>query len=322
MIAIGLIVGHGYAKAVSAQKAASLPAVAAPALPTDFDTILGAGRRAVDLNGRGSWLVGKDALTFAPGRVVSILDRSRYTHPSFVALARAALSAVLDEPTGGERLRIFTGMPAAWYRDPEARAAIKAAVVEAARPWGEAAITVTPEVAGVYYAHAFTGGRYEAERVAGDVGVLDLGYRDGNVGLFSDGRYVAGDSIPGGAVEGLKEVKRLIAETLHLELGLHQVDAAVIAGSLLVDGVQVALPEGTAAALASNLDAALSVGRSLWPNGGRGLRALILGGGGAHPAAAALQAAFPAQLVALAEPQQAGPRGLYAAAAAAVQTGR
>lgn len=312
MLPIGLIIGHGFAKADSPAATIVFPAVAAPAVASDFDTSLGAGRAAISLNGQGDWLVGEDALTFAPGRLVSLLDRSRYSSPAFLALARAALQQVVREPGP---LNIMTGMPGAWYADRVARAQLAEAVRTAAAPFGEATVRVAPEAAGVYYAYVFERGGLDRTRLAQDVGIIDAGYRDFNVAYFSGGRYVAGESVPGGAVEAMKEIRRLVTATYGLELNLHEVDAAVRNGGVRVNGVPHPLPEGTAAALGRLLPTVLAAGRSLWPNGGRGLDALILGGGGASGLEPGLTREFP-QLVALTRPQLAGPRGFRAMAAA------
>jgi hypothetical protein len=312
MLAIGLIVGHGHTKVATASRAVVFPSVAAPAIASDFDTSFGPGRRAVDLEIGGSWLVGQDALTFGAGRCVSTLDRARYRSPAFAALARCALAQVAPE---GTPLRIQTGMPSAWFADTTARAELESAILDAAAPWPSAVVTVAPEPAGVFYANVFEFGPLDLSRTRGAVGVVDAGYRDVGLALFNDGRYVAGESIPGGAVEGLKEVKRLIAQSYGLELSLHQVDQAVRDGSVLLDGVARPLPTGTAEALARSLSAIEGVGRSLWPNGGRGLRALLVAGGGAYHLGAALARLWP-QTQVLDEPQLAGARGFAAAAAA------
>lgn len=312
MLPIGLIVGHGYCKAATLTTARAFPAVAAPAVAADFESSLGTSRRAVELGDSGCWLVGQDALTFAPGRVVSILDRARYRSAAFVAMARAALAQVAPE---GVPLRILSGMPSAWFADAAARAELEAAIVEAAAPWPAATVTIAPEAAGLFYRYVFEQGFLDLARTRGAVGVVDAGYRDVNVALFNDGRYVGGESIPGGAAEGLREVKRLITAAYGLEFSLHEVDQAIRAGEVLLDGQPRPLPSGSPEALTRGLPAIEGVARSLWPNGGRGARAILLGGGGAHALAAALGRTF-LQLLTLDEPQLAGARGFAAAAAA------
>lgn len=313
---IGLIVGHGYCKAVSDSAAIVLPSVAAPATASDYETTLGPGRRAVALNGQGEWIVGDDALIFAPGRIVSILDRSRYRSAAFLALARDALTRVAPEPGP---LRILTGMPSAWFADQAARSQLADAVRLAAAPIGEAAVTVAPEAAGIYYSYIFEAGRLDQTRLGQAVGVIDAGYRDVNVALFSGGRYVAGESVPGGTHEALREIRRLIAQAYGQELSLHEVDQAQRLGSIVVDGHSRPLPDGTSQALTRGLSTVVAAGRSLWPNGGSGLHAIVLGGGGATRLQEPLGSEFP-QLYPLQLPQLAGARGFKAMAAAAAQT--
>jgi hypothetical protein len=101
MYAMGI--GDSYAKTVCGARTARFPAVAVPASAIDDESALGRGPAVVQLNSRGDWLVGEDALTFAPQRLVSILDRTRGADPSFVALARAALAQTLPNEEGGTR---------------------------------------------------------------------------------------------------------------------------------------------------------------------------------------------------------------------------
>jgi plasmid segregation protein ParM len=320
--AIGLIVGHGYTKIQGPGGTACFPSVAALA-PTHegdlVDSALGAPRISViELDDGSEWIAGAVALSTAPNRLVSILDRARYGSPSFVALAREAMRQVLPEPSP---LRVLTGMPAAWFADATARQQLAEAITAAARPWGPAQVTVAPEPAGVYYAYLFERGTLDLGRKAEQVGVFDLGYRDAGVAWFSAGRYAGGESVPGGMAESLREIKRLIAATYGLELSLHEIDTTVRRGGLTVEGERRALPPGSAEALHKSLETVTATGRSLWPNGGRGLDALVVGGGGAHVLAEALRRAFPHALV-LNQPQLAGARGFYAMAAMAAATSR
>lgn len=76
---------------------------------------------------------------------------------------------------------------------------------------GPAQVTVAPEPAGIYYDYLFKHGSLDLGRKAEQVGVFDLGYRDAGVAWFSAGRYAGGGSVPGGMVESLGEIKRLMA---------------------------------------------------------------------------------------------------------------
>lgn len=318
--AVGLIVGHGFTKAYAAAGTAVFPSVAAMATASDFETTLGAGMKSVDLKDDGRWIVGNDAVTFAPNRIVTILDRSRYASPSFIALARAALAAVV--PDRSDALSVFTGIPSAWFSDKAAVAALVKAVEAAAAPWYSCEVKVAPESAGVFYAHAFAGKDTPVQsQMEGDVGVIDIGYRDANVALFSNGRFVSGDSIPGGMVETMREVKRIIAASFQLELSLHEVDEAVRTGVVRKDGVTAVLPSEVKAVLARNLVPVISAGRSAWANGGRTFRAIVVGGGGGSVFFDAIKAEYP-QAVLMDAPQLAGAKGFYAMANAALMRKR
>ena len=320
--AIGLIVGHGYTKIQGPGGTACFPSVAAPAPTHDghlVDMALGAPRTiVVTIDDGSAWIMGTAALSTSPNRLVSILDRARYGSPSFIALAREALRQVLPGPAP---LHVLTGMPAAWFADATARQQLADAIVQAARHWGQAQVTVAPEPAGIYYSYLFERGSLDLGRKAEQVGVFDLGYRDAGVAWFSAGRYAGGESVPGGMAESLREIKRLIAAACGLELSLHDVDSAVRRGGLTVEGERRALPAGSSEALVKGLETVIATGRSLWPNGGRGLDALVVGGGGAHVLAGPLRRAFP-HAVMLNQPQLAGAHRFYAMAATAAATRR
>ncbi len=305
MVSLGLIVGHGYTKLATPQTTVTIPSVAAPADAVAYESALGGLRNVVDLGEAGRWLTGADALAYAPGRLVSILDRARYQSPAFVALARTALFQAVAEV---QPLHILTGMPAAWFGDKHARSALTDALAQAAQPWGGAKITIAPEAAGVFYAYVFEGGQLDFSRKAQRVGVIDAGYRDVNIAYFDSGRYIGGESVPGGAYVALQEIKQLISAQYGIELPLHDVDHAVQRGGLTYEGRRSPLPDGSETALLRALDTVIAAGRSLWPNGGRSLDVIVLGGGGAHALGSALSRQL-TQLYPLAQPQQAGAVG-------------
>lgn len=312
---VGLIVGHGYVKAVSIDRSVVFPALAAPAPASDYvSTVSGANTvHPVRVNGAGDWLVGEEAQTFAPRRISSILDRSRYAHPSYRVLVRAALDRLL--PDRGRHLLIRTGMPASWYPDLAARGALEDAILQAAAPWGAVTVKIAPEAAGVFYAWVIESGGVNVARTHGKIGIIDIGYRDFNIASFVDARYVGGISQPGGMFQALHDMQRLISRQYQLELSPHEIDSALRRGYVLVDGTARALPAGTQEALDRTLAPILSAGRTLWPSGGRDLAALVLGGGGAQMVAASLAAVFP-QLAqpACPSPQLAGAWGFKQAA--------
>jgi hypothetical protein len=182
----------------------------------------------------------------------------------------------------------------------------------------------------------FEHGALDVTRTRGTVGVIDAGYRDVNVCLFQDGRYVAGESVPGGVVDALRQLKRRIADVYALELSLHEVDACIHTQQVRVAGGAHPLPAGSEEILRQGLPTLLATARSLWPNGGKTLEAVVLGGGGTVHLGAAIGEAFPqtvvpgAQLAQVAAPdivarmlaadvQLAGARGFAAAAAAALR---
>jgi hypothetical protein len=82
-----------------------------------------------------------------------------------------------------------------------------------------------------------------------------------------------------------------------------------------IDGERRPLPDGSGEALLKGLGSVVGLGRTLWPNGGRTLDALILGGGGATMLGPALIKEWK-QAICLDDPQLSGARGFAAIAAA------
>ena len=355
MIPIGLQIGKGYAKAARgrSQDIVEFPAVAAPAPQQEYESEVASGPDRVSLNGHGPWIVGEPALVFAHQYAATTIDRERYVQTSFQAIARYALDQLV---VASEPLYIMTGMPSAWYMDTTTVAGLTEALRDAAARWSGSQVEVVPEAAGVYYASLYEHGTLDPKRTRGSVGVIDAGYGDVNIALFHDGKYVAGESIPGGSVTALREIKKQLAQTYRLELSLLQVDAAVRANGVRLDGDWHPLPDGATTELLKSLEAIKAAARTLWPNSGRTLERVVLGGGGAARLAAPLRAAFPTlvvpyatlpplpvialnenmdewpdadsihqyvqqsyQLVSAASPQLIGPRGLAAAASTKVR---
>ena len=343
MDTIGLIIGNGYGKGWSiGGRKCRFPAVAAPISEAGYETDAG-GPQIVQLaQPKGSWLVGDDAQTYERHRLVSILDSSRYQHPSFQAMTTYALIQL--DPAHGP-LVIMTGMPSAWFDMGPVRSEQEQALQEAAAPWGQAEVIIKREITGVFYAYAFENGRPDPKRTQQRVGVIDIGYRDTNVALFEGGKHIHSRSVPGGMVAAYLDIGRLIARRYSLELNEHQVDAVMQQGAVQMGGRSQPLPQGSEEALLKGADTALSVGRSMWPAGGRTLDVLVVGGGGAVALGPRIRAEFPQTVVAggdlsrcgdppthngsnkmwaaevraaikAADPQMAGVRGFAAAASA------
>lgn len=295
---VGLIIGKGFGKAVCGLRTARFRSLAARWEPAAFDGAYGAPPRLTQLDDSSNWLVGDEVTTFLPAQAVALTDRARYAESAFRAMTRHALAQVVLPAQAGP-LWVRTGMPTAWFGDRTARQALVDAITEAATPWGVQNVDVSPESAGAFFALLLPSGRVERPVLARRYGVIDWGYRDVNVALFEQGRYVRGESVAVGISEALRTIQRLISAdpALRLELSLPEVDEALRSGAVFVDGHNVPLPVGTQEALDGLLTPVLALARSLWPEGGRQLHGVILSGGSVVPFAPALWAEWPQILV-------------------------
>lgn len=283
---VGLIVGKGFTKAYSDQRmhrTRSIGAEMLEAATTRHDTGLGEGGLAtVDLNGRGTWVVGEEAVTFYRERAVEMRDEGRYREPFFVALARHALSKVLPPPSATPHgIAIQSGLPTDWWAKETLRAELEAALRVAAAPWGDVAVSLAPEMTGVYYGWLFEHPqRLDAERAQQEVGVIDWGFRDVNIGLYKGGKYIGGKSTPGGMMAAIEVIRGLIASAYGVTLKPSEVDAALRTGTVVVNGADRPLPAGTYKALTGSISAVMAAADDVWTDRRSQLRAVILGGGG------------------------------------------
>ncbi|MFV9506123.1 MAG: hypothetical protein AB4911_16350 [Oscillochloridaceae bacterium umkhey_bin13] len=341
-IALGLIPGFGFHKAVSATCTVRIPAIAIPAPDPASQSELDPRFALVTLPDGSRWIVGEEALSVPTAQHIPVLDRNRYHEPRFLAVLQATLHAAL--PTDPAAITLCVGMPSVALFDQSARAALEAAIHTAIAPHHVAQLTIVSEAAGIYYADLFEGGQFHRERRQGLSGVIDIGFRDFTIALFADGKPVLFESRPGGMVTVMRAVRSRIASSYGLELSEHEVDAALRNKQVRLGRRLVPLPVGTDETIRDALGMITTTARSLWPDGGQRIPRILCGGGGAPLLVPHLIRAFPnAEIhvpdlpaapldlapttadpeaearwseavrwaVSEADPQLAGPRGLY-----------
>jgi plasmid segregation protein ParM len=244
-------------------------------------------------------LVGEQAVT--QSRFVNRReDRSWIESDEYYHLALAALTE-LTKATVAE-LRIVTGLPVAFYNDKGILRNLLLGEHRAAREGRRAQVfkvtdcRVIPQPFGALLAESLDnqGSVADKELATGNVGVIDVGGKTTNLlsvsRLSEIGRETASVSI--GAWDVVRAVRDWLADHCpNLELRDHQIVSAIIARKVEYYGEPVNLEPVVDTALVPMAEQVIAQATQLW-NGGAGLRAILVSGGGAHLLGPAIQAHF------------------------------
>jgi len=284
---IGLDIGYSATKAVSGGRRMNFPSVVGT--PDKARFAVGAQAAALVLVEPEHVLVGAEAVR--QSRFVNRREDRRWIESlEWYTLALAALS----ELTSATRcdLQIVTGLPVAFYSDKgvvrdrllgehrvqrEGRRAQVLRVTDA---------RVIPQPFGCLLSEALdVQGRIVDNGLAtGAVGVIDCGGKTTNLlsvnRMAEIGRETS--SVNVGAWDAVRAVRRWLADNCpNLELRDHQVVDAIIARRVRYYGEPVDLGDVVDAALQPMADQVVAEATQLW-NGGAGLDAILVSGGGAH----------------------------------------
>lgn len=284
---VGLDVGYNATKAVSGKRRVCFPSVVGS--PDRARFAVGDQAEAVVLIEPAHVLVGDQAVL--QSRFVNRReDRQWVESPEWYTLALAALTE-LTSATRAD-LQITTGLPVAFYSD---KAIVRDRLLGEHRVQREGRhaqvlrvtdCRVVPQPFGCLLSEALdTQGRIIDNGLAtGAVGVIDCGGKTTNLlsvnRLAEIGRETA--SVNVGAWDVVRAVRRWLADNCpNLELRDHQVADAIIAREVRYYGEPVDLAAVIDAALQPMADQVIAEATQLW-NGGAGLDAILVSGGGAH----------------------------------------
>jgi plasmid segregation protein ParM len=310
---VGLDVGFGYTKRVTARGTDVFPSVVGEWRPGGFQ--LGAGLEGaarpdgiegVTVDGRG-YAVGERALRLAHRRFVG-LSRQWMDSPAFRVLALTALARGLEHV--GERVTLVTGLPvedvephgAALRRQLEGDHAMQ--LEPGHRAWRVTIgrVHVLPQPLGTVLAQLLDprGQLVGPERLDARIGVLDVGFRTTDYFTLDGLEVVPASCLTRntGMADVLLDLGREVYRRWGVEVDPHALDEPVLRGALRIGGETVTLGAILEPWLDRHAEAIAAHARMLWGDGARGLARLWVTGGGGALLGSRLQALAPhAELV-------------------------
>ena len=287
---VGCDVGFGHVKTVTANGLDDFPAVVAPyeaegfGLPAAF----GSGTRSGLRYRGGTYLVGTEALRWSARRWVS-LDRDWVGSEVYRVLALTALHRRVPHP--GAEVRLVTGLPVGDLdRHGEG---VRAALVghhtierlPSGEPWEVtvAEVRVMPQPFGTLLALVLddAGDLRDPTLGRGRLGIIDIGFRTTDY-LTVDGLTTLSSrslSRNTGMVDVLLDVSRAIQSHYGLALDPHEVDEAVLRGTICLSGQDVRIQPMLDPLLEDHAKALAGHATMLWGRG-QALQAILVTGGG------------------------------------------
>lgn len=290
---IGLDVGFGYTKSVSATGADAFPSVVGDWAGSRPGQDLLPGHRRIDAvawEGR-HWVVGEAALRLTHRRFV-MLSRGWLGSPTFMVLALNALRRQV--PGSGATVGLVTGLPVAdldlHAEGLKARllGAHKLRLLPGGEPWEVriASVKVLPQPLGTVFSQVFdASGVISDPAVAGaKVGVLDVGFRTSDYYTLDALDVVEAECLTRntGMAELLLDLSRELGHRWGIELDPHDLIEPALRGSLTVGDEHMALAPILTPLLDRHAEAILGHAKMLWGDRAASMRRVWLTGGGSQ----------------------------------------
>lgn len=296
----GIDLGYSATKVVSGKRRFAFPSVVGTPDRARFSLDGNGGEIVLTIPGDGTWLVGQGAVE--QSRFVGRredrqwIESAEYHRLMLAAFTELTTATVID-------LTVVTGLPVAFYGDKDALRDRFLGEHRATREGRRAQLfkvteaRVIPQPFGALLSVALDNqGRIADQDLAmGAVGVIDVGGKTTNLlsvnRLAEIGRETA--SVDLGAWDVVRAVRGYLADNCpNLELRGHQIASAIIARQVKYYGEPVDLGAVVGATLEPMADQVIAQATQLW-NGGAGLDAVLVAGGGALLLGPAIKRHFP-----------------------------
>lgn len=292
---IGLDIGYGHTKVVSAQGAHSFPSVVG-SFVNGLGIEIGSKKRDIVNIEEGQYLIGEDAVRHS-GRKYQSRERNWLETPAYKALASFAVARYSN---GAKMVTLVTGLPVAFYKaDKERQKDLLQSLVLALHK--NVAVKVLPQPLGTFFDHLLDGeGGVKDEALAAEkVGILDVGFYTTDA-VTLDSLEIVEKQIEGfeiGVSTALTEIAKAISDKYDIPLDLHKVENVVKAGSIKVFGKDMDITDIAVPCLKSLAAEISARAKTLWKSGAD-LDRIILAGGGAELLRLYLADIFPHALIA------------------------
>lgn len=284
---IGIDIGYSAVKAISGDRRVTFPSVVGSPDLARFGLLDGEARDIVLASPSGPLLVGGGAVE--QSRFVARReDRAWIDSGEFYALFLAALSELSPATSAG--VALVTGLPVAFYGDRGRLASVLNGEHRVARLGRRAQVfhivecRVVPQPFGALLSLALDErGRVADASLAGRAGVIDIGAKTTNILSVSRLRTLEREtaSVNAGGWDVVRAVRDyLSSECPGLDLRDHQLAEAIVARRITYYGEPVDLGPVVEPVLEALAGQVIATATQLW-NGGAGLDAVVIAGGGA-----------------------------------------
>lgn len=336
-LTVGLDIGYGVTKAVTAETVITFPSVCGYARPLNFQAGEITARHPGDQvwDEEGAWFVGDLALTqLPPGEILRLrgrtADEATMGHAFRVRMAKVALGKLLAGLSGGDvmHVRLATGVPVDHMPDAPS---LKAALLGQHRVRTDtadcvahvSAVMVMPQPQGSIYARLLTSeGAINPAHEYQRTGVVDVGTYTVDLALDDDGEFVGAESgsVEGGVSAVLERIATLLETEHRQKIAPRLVEGVLRTGKFRAKGDVIDYSDAVEEALAPLRSATLNLMSDKWKTGAT-VDVIYLSGGGAELVYEAVATAYP-QTVLVEQPQLANARGFFQYALFAARQGQ